>query len=101
MLTYDDAPIIKNAVERRLDKEPGVESSWVDMAPVLTENPPFIHVVVSAYCGPLLGLVTGMFHLPIPWEYAHLQNQIDEIAEGIKKARRDFFRNGMELKGLK
>lgn len=101
MLTYDDASTIDFAVKRRLDTEPGVRRSWVEIIPALDATPPFLHVVVTADMGDLVGLVTSLFDLPVPFEHRHLLNEIDEVAEGVKKARHDFFRNGMQLKGLK
>lgn len=101
MLTYDDAGVIRFAIERRLDKEPGVKRSWVEIIPALEAAPPFLHVSVTADMGELVGPINSLFDLPVPFEHAHLQNEIDEIADRIQKCRHDFFRNGMQLKGLK
>ncbi len=98
MLTYDDEPTIRWAIERRMDKEPGVKCSYVHVEPCLEAMPPFLAVGVTVELG--LGMdVTSVFHVPSQFEHGHLMNELDEIAEKVKEARAHFFRNGMDFSG--
>lgn len=96
MLTYDDTPTIRNAILKRLDTEPGVQVRDLKIAPHLREAPPFIAVGILATIdnGPIL---RSVFHLPSVWEHRHLLNEIDQIAEQYKAARKDHFGRGFGL----
>ena len=92
MLDAESEPTIRFAIMRRLDAEPGVEICDLQIRPNLADS--FIAVGMVARLGKLL-IADAQFHLPIPFEIGHLHNEIDEIAEGFKKARHDFFKSGM------
>lgn len=103
MLTGEDTPTIRFAIMRRLDKEPGVEIC--DLIVRTTEDIPgpmglvyerplgFIAVGILALLGQML-TTRSHFHLPDPFEIGHLHNEIDEIAEQYKAARKEFFGRG-------
>lgn len=74
---------------RRLDKEPGVEICDVLIQPA----DGFIAVGILALLGQML-ITKSRFHLPDPFEIGHLHNEIDEIAEQYKAARKEFFGRG-------
>lgn len=97
MLTYEDEPTIRFALMRRLDKEPGVEICDLRVEPHLSEDPPFIAVGLVALLGKLL-ITRSTFHLPPVFEHRHLLNELDEIAEQYKAARKEYFRGGMVMK---
>ncbi len=94
MLTYDDEPTIRFAIDRRLSKEPGVRHLEIHIKPRFADIPPHIRVATRAQLGETIKNVKSRFDLPIPFEYSHLLNEIDEIAEQYKDARRSFFANG-------
>lgn len=107
MLTYDDAPTIRNAIIKRLDPakgkkgERGIKVCEILIEPHLLDPvKPFIAVGVllaldSEHDGPI---VRSTFHLPAQFEHAHLINEIDEVAEGAKAARIDMAVNGRLMK---
>lgn len=106
MLTSDDTPTIRNAVLKRLGLEPGVhvaeikfqkyargDEYFVDppackLTAITAE--PFVRVGLLLQLGESL-IVDSRFDLPDPFEHGHLLAEIDEVAQGCKKARRDFF----------
>ena len=89
MLTEDDAPTIRHAITRRLDKEPGVEVCDIVM------NSAGDHIAVGVLVRLDARIVTrSRFDLPIPFEHGHLLNEIDEIAEQLKAARKTYFGRG-------
>jgi len=105
MLTSDDAPTIRNAIRWRLDGEPGAyvmepmlirsvkRGEWyTDVKTQLDvqAREDFVRVVVEIELGKTIGVLSE-FHLPDPFEHGHLLNEIDEIAESLKKVRRDAF----------
>ena len=91
MLTAADTPTIRNAVHKRLGKEPGVKICDIKF----TKSEIAIRVGIVATLGLDDRIVTrSMFDLPSEFEHAHLVNELDEIAEQYKAARLDFFRNG-------
>jgi hypothetical protein len=101
MLNYEDGqPTIKFAIERRLDKEPGVRVLEVKIQPHPTAVPAFIAVGVLAIIDEDL-IATGTFHLPWEFEHIHLLNEIDEIAEGYKLARINVALEGKPGEGMK
>ena len=89
MLTYEDEPTIRNAITKRLGKEPGVALYEVKA----TDRTTHIHVAVGmiltdrATNGGVVD-VTSEFDLPPSFDLIQLHNEIDEIAEGVKEARR-------------
>ncbi len=84
MLTYEDEPTIRNAMIKRLDKERGVRI--IDF--ICKDHPDCIKVgLLCAIDGRVI--VKSRFDLPTEFEISHLHNEIDEIAEQIKKVRAD------------
>lgn len=96
MLTADDTPTIRFAINRRLDAEPGVRV--IDIK--FRKEPGVIAVHLELTVGGALS-VNSDFHLPDPFELGHLHNEIDEVAEACKQARLDFWRNGRVMAGRK
>lgn len=105
MLTSDDQPTIRFAIRWRLDGEPGayvVEPTLVQpikrgewYTDVKTRldvqaREDFIRVVVLIGLGMTIH-VRSEFHLPDPFEHGHLLNEIDEIAESLKRVRKEAF----------
>ncbi len=83
MLTWDDAPTIRWAILKRLDKEPGVRVTRVVARPF----PGFIGVGVETLVRDTLA-TRSHFRLAPEFALADLHNQIDEIAEQLKAAWR-------------
>lgn len=115
MLSFDDTPTVRWAILRRLDKEPGVAPAelrfWKyhqgDAYPVNpddepekwrwgTASAPFLRVRLILMLGDFMHL-TSRFDLPVPFELGHVHDEIDEIAEQCKKARRDFFTEALPV----
>lgn len=106
MLTDADTPLIRYAIIRRLDQEPGVRvvellferyeigDRYLADDGVRVAREPFIRVGVLATVGALLQ-ARSKFDLPVPFEHSHLVNEIDEIAEQHKAMRREFFLSPM------
>ena len=107
MLTSDDIPTIEFAIRRRMDREPGAyvfvpilaqpyaKGEWfldTDTGLYRQAGEPFIRVGVLIELGKTI-LLTSKFDLPDPFEHGHLLNQVDEIAEQCKQARKGFFVN--------
>lgn len=86
MLTSDDTPTIRFAINRRLGAEPGVTLCAIKFA----KAPGVISVGVLARLGNTI-ITTSRFELPDPFEHGHLLAEIDEIAEQYKLVRKDFF----------
>lgn len=89
MLTYHDEPIIRNGVTKRLDKERGVRVIDVKTKP----GDGCLRVRVLATIDDVLH-INGKFELPPEFDYKHLHNEIDQLAEQAKEARRDFWAKG-------
>jgi hypothetical protein len=84
MLTYDDAPTIRHAILKRLDKEPGVALLGI----YAKRFPDFIGVGVEALVRDRL-VTRSQFRLPPQFALQQLHNEIDQIAEQLKAAWRD------------
>jgi hypothetical protein len=108
MLTENDTPTVRFALIRRLDKEPGVEicdlkfekyrigDSYRDLDNGGIERiaaVPFMRVGLLATLGGTL-ITRSVFDLPIPFSLQHVHDQVDEIAEQFKAARKDAFGRG-------
>jgi|SRR6185312_359318 len=107
MLTEADTPTIRFAMIRRLDKEPGIEVCDLkfekyaigdryrdfDKGEWSIAAVPFIRVGLVATVGSAI-VTRSKFDLPVPFSHQHLINEIDEIAEQFKAARKDFFGRG-------
>lgn len=92
MLTYHDLPTIKHAISKRLSKERGVKVCDIYVAP----GSDAISVGVLTILDHTLN-VGSRFDLPPEFEIGHLHNEIDEIAEQYKAARKDFWSRGRVL----
>ena len=105
MLTSEDDATIRFALRWRLDSEPGAtvleptlvqaikRGEWytdVKTRLDVQAREDFIRVVVLIGLGLTISL-RSEFHLPDPFEHGHLVNEIDEIAECLKRARKDAF----------
>lgn len=107
MLTYqDDEPTIRNAILRRLSKESGVDVVAIEikerakgeryMFDGIVRISPDNHIVVGVWLS-LKDTVSdegilnvwSFFELPEQFDIRHLHNEIDEVAESTKTARRD------------
>lgn len=86
MLTADDTPTIRFAITRRLDAEPGVRVAEIRF----WRDDDCLKVGLLATLGESI-ITRSRFDLPLRFEIGHLHNEIDEIAEQYKLARRDFF----------
>lgn len=89
MLIAADEGTIRNAILKRLGKEPGTA-----VADILVEDHGD-HIKVGVWVlledtVQLAGLIDirARFDLPAEFEHSHLLNEIDEIAEACKEARR-------------
>lgn len=92
MLTADDLPTIRFAIVRRLDLEPGVKICDLKMVP----RPGCIAVGVLAMINETAHVISR-FELPDPFELSHLHDEIDEIAEHVKTARKNAGAGLLEL----
>lgn len=105
MLTSDDDATIRFAIRWRLDGEPGAyvmeptlvqpirKGEWytdVKTRLDVQAREDFIRVVVEIVLGKTVGVLSE-FHLPDPFEHGHLLNEVDEIAEHLKKVRKGAF----------
>lgn len=92
MLTDEDIPTIRNAIYRRLNAEPGVTICDIKFGHGL--NYIAVGVLATIDDGPI---TRSRFDLPIPFEHGHLIEEIDEIAEQFKAARKAHFGSGSGL----
>lgn len=106
MLTAADTATIEWAIRRRLDQEPGAfvfipiltqayrKGDWYrpnpDLDMLASVKEPFVRVGVMIELGKTI-LLRAKFDLPDPFEHGHLLNEVDEIAEKCKEARKGFF----------
>lgn len=89
MLTDEDTPTIRNAIFRRLDLEPGVTVCDIKFA----KGRGYIAVGVLATVDDAV-ITRSRFELPVPFEHGHLVDEIDELAEQMKAARKAHFGSG-------
>ena len=61
---------------------------------------PFIRVGLLFELGSTI-IVKSVFDLPDPFEHGHLVAEIDEIADGFKKARKDVFTAALPVSEVK
>ena len=86
-LTFSDEPTIRNALMKRLPKEPGI--TVVDI--VITKRPDCIFVGIDAEidANSDAALITrSKFELPRWFDYQHLHDEIDQVCEQFKAARK-------------
>ena len=92
MLTYEDAPTIRNAILKRLGKEPGVAIADIYIAEAgdkaIQVGIWLIRTDVPTEDGLLDTKST--FELPPTFEHKALLNQIDEVAEQSKIAKKQY-----------
>lgn len=106
MLTGEDTPTIRLAINRRLGTLPGVAicdikferykkgemARDIDSKLMLPSPCAMLRVGVLATVSVGEGIVTkSVFDLPDPFEHGHLLAEIDQIAEQWKRARRDVY----------
>ena len=90
MLTIEDKPTIKNAIMRRLDNEPGVAVVSIDFRDN-EDGSLRVHVwLLRTDTIQEFGMVDthSDFDLPKEFHHSHLINEIDQIAEHSKEAKR-------------
>ena len=86
MLNYDNSPIIRHAIIKKLDSEPGVEICEI----LIHRHSDCIAVGILAVLDGLDGLVVrSRFELPLEFELGAVHAEIDEIAEQMKTARKE------------
>ena len=86
VLNYDNAPIIRHALLKKLETEPGVQVCDI----LIHRHADCIAVGVLAVLDGMDGLVMrSRFELPLEYELLQVHNEIDEISEQIKTARRE------------
>lgn len=95
MLTYDDEPIIRRSIQRRLGTEPSVK--LLDIK--IVDKGAWIAVSVEAELNDKIH-VTSVFDLTPQFELTHVHNECDEIAEQYKEARRKMLFTGPNLPDL-
>jgi hypothetical protein len=90
VLTSDDTPTIRLAINRRLGILPGVHVCDIKFA---GRGSGTIGVAILAtFSGAGEGIIAdAKFELPDPFEHGHLLDELDEVAESWKTARRDHF----------
>lgn len=93
MLTYEDEALIRNAIWKRIHDKGKTEIADIQVINKPDDSPP--HIQVGVWC--ILkdriqheGLVDtrSFFDLPAEFDHKHLLNEIDEVSEQIKEARR-------------
>lgn len=89
MLTYEDKPSIKYGIEKRLGKESGVSVLEI----LVTKHRACITVgvlyIVDAHDDQKL-IMRSTFDLPLEFYLKQVHNQIDEMCEQVKFARKDY-----------
>lgn len=97
LLAPRDFPIIRHAIIKKLDAEPGVKICDIK----LRERADCVRVGIIAVLDGFDGLVVdSRFELPKQFELRHVHNEIDQIAEQYKFARRDFWSHRRTLPGI-
>lgn len=99
MLTYEDEPTIRNALEKRLESEPGVKSVDIHIKNRPHDDPPHIRVSVQTKLYLVPKIVKSRFDLPSEFDYWQLHNELDEIAESYKEVC-SFLRKGFPPEGV-
>jgi hypothetical protein len=98
--TINDEPVIRRALMRRLDAEPGVRvleikahehKRNIDAGGIIRRAPiePFITVGVLLHVDDKV-ILNATFDMPPQFKLAHVVNEADEIAEQCKEARKTF-----------
>jgi hypothetical protein len=92
MLTAEDAPTIRNAIQKRLGTEPGV--AICDIRVASHDYGAVLRVGIMALLDGEAIVTRSLFELPNPFELGHLHDEIDEIAEQYKAARKAHYGRG-------
>lgn len=92
MLTIEDENTVRHAISKRLGAEPGVHVLEI----VIKEHKAHIAVGVLWDVNDVV-IGDSIFHLPPSFEIGHIHNEVDEIAEQCKEAKRTF---ALRLAGL-
>lgn len=83
-LTHNDTATIRNILENRLNTL--TRTRILDWR--VRHNSECVRIGVLLNVDDLKLCVSGWFELPLVFEKRQLENEIDEIAEGVKEARR-------------
>ena len=94
MLTVNDTPTIRFAIQRRLDKEPGIDYVHTTFAKFPGSHITVLVELHLGWVGEKLFHMRSTFDLPDPFEHGHLLDEIDQVAEQAKAARKDYFGRG-------
>ncbi len=89
MLNRTDTPTIRNAIHKRLGKERGVTICEIKFWQ--HEDCISVGVLATVDEGPI---TRSLFDLPPEWDIRHLWDEIDEVAEQMKAARKAHFGRG-------
>lgn len=92
MMTYEDEPIIKRAITRRLHEDGKTEIAAIEVQNFPDAKPPYIKVGIWLILKDRLGAeglldIVSHFELPASFYHSHLLNEIDQIAEQMKEMR--------------
>lgn len=90
MLSIDDIPTVKHAIVKRLDAEPGIVSVHTEFQRRPYGLAVILEINLGNY-GDKCVIVKSQFDLPELFEHAHVIDEIDQIAEHVKLARRTAF----------
>jgi hypothetical protein len=94
MLTVTDTPTIRRAIMKRLDRSLGIDSVDMKFAKFPGSHITVMLALNLGWVGGKVFLVNSSFDLPDPFEHGHLLDEIDQVAEQVKAARKDFFGRG-------
>lgn len=91
MLSYEDQPTIRHAIINRIGKEPGVKIA--DLRVVKHDDCIGVGVYTVIQHPVTLDIlgIKSFFDLPPQFDYRQLHDEIDEVAEEIKQARKETF----------
>lgn len=87
-MNFEDNATIRNAILKRLDKEPGVQVADIRIEKMDDCIAVGVWAVIMDVSDRALPDARSFFDLPLEFAHAHLLNEIDEIAEQIKAVRK-------------
>lgn len=89
MLTNHDTATVRHAILKRLDNERRAKICDIRFAQI----PDGVAVGIETLLDGVIDL-WSRFDLPKSFELSHVHNEIDEIAEQYKAARKQYYENG-------